>query len=125
MGVSLTFVVFPDSWKYINFRKQIFPRFKSFLSHGGNSAATVNITYPSLLPFLAMLPVEVSFLLLVYLILQVIGTGPEFSAEFFTQLWLGLETDIFFNNKAGSLSLIKSYAECLLWFVAQSRYDCL
>ncbi|KAL6076582.1 listerin E3 ubiquitin protein ligase 1, variant 2 [Balamuthia mandrillaris] len=102
----LTFLKrFPQSWKQVNPRKHVWPRLWTFLR--GGTFGSASSSYPSLLPFLSLIPAEE------------IGTTTDFYKEFFSNLWKGLQSESI--STSTSPFLVKAYVECAMFCIGKTN----
>jgi len=95
---------FPSGWKHVNVRKQTFPKIWEFLRNAGFRS---NVALEKLLQFISIMPIEV------------MGDGPEFAKELFSNLWEGFKKEI--TNKMYSVAVLRSYGDFLKYFIALNR----
>jgi len=95
---------FPAGWKHVNNRKQTFPKIWELLRNAGYRS---NISLENLLQFISIMPTEV------------MGDGPEFAKELFTNMWEGFKKEI--ASKVHSVAVLRSYGDFLKYFVALNR----
>lgn len=108
----LSFITaFPAAWDNVDARKHVFPRLYAFLRAG--VYGTYLVSYPSLLPFISLIPRSLS-------------TVPFFR-DFFASLWKGLSSDTLTHvstataqprtstqkGKQPGSCLVDAYFECL------------
>ena len=98
----------PSSWEHVNIRKMVLPRLFAFLRAAAYGSGPVS--YPSLLPFISMLPPTV--------------TGPDeagrFYSEFFSALWNGISREL--KNPGSSASMgVDAFAECFIYALGISQ----
>jgi hypothetical protein len=99
-------VAFPQSWTFIK-PKSTFPRLWAFLRNA--SYGSLNISYPSFLPYVHFIPIDVT-------------KDVDFYTEFLSNMWKGLQSDNLNKNSKDILVVIKAYLECLKYFISQVRY---
>lgn len=101
----------PESWKYVNTQKSIWPKLMTFLSFPVTSSP--HITYQILLPFLSLLPFEV---------LESNEKSFGFFEKFFSNMWKGYESFPQLQS-LDLIALLRTYVECLMFVIMQSgRY---
>ncbi|KAJ3043585.1 listerin E3 ubiquitin protein ligase 1 [Rhizophlyctis rosea] len=97
---------FGTAWDVASQKKPVLPKLSTFLKNG--AYGSISITYPSLLPFLSVMPVEVI-------------SDAAFQKEFLTNFWTGLNSGAIEN--ANSKLFIESYVECGLFLAIKSGFE--
>lgn len=95
----------PDCWKHVDARKGVLPQLWKVLKNGGFGSA-VHI-YPSLLPFLSLIPPEV------------MGDTTEFYRTFFDAFREGMLSSRVQGSVAECNAIIQAFMECVRYVVTQ------
>ncbi|KAJ3050808.1 listerin E3 ubiquitin protein ligase 1, partial [Rhizophlyctis rosea] len=97
---------FSAAWDVANQKKPVLPKLCSFLKNG--AYGSIGISYPSLLPFISVLPAQVL-------------SEEKFQQEFLNSFWAGLNSNAI--DLSHSKAFIDAYLECGMFLLIKSGFE--